>query len=290
VSDDAVHRDYRGAMDLPELVRFSQRIWTPDNRWHIGDLAWDLGLSPEGRADWRIALWERGGQIVGVGWLTLPDQLSVVIGAREAAILDVAITWAEQTAGAPITITVLDREKWLVDPLVSRGYAADLDGHFFVAMTRGLADLPAVPALPGGYAIRPVGDDLGARAALHRGVWGGAMTDEVFGAMTRRWPYQRRFDWVVQAPDGTLVSYLLGWYDEVNRVGEFEPVGTLADYRRKGLSRAAGIALLHAFRDAGGERALVYARGDDDYPIPRQVYAALGFGIHGRTVRFRPKR
>jgi predicted GNAT family acetyltransferase len=92
---------------------------------------------------------------------------------------------------------------------------------------------------------------------------------------------------VVEAPDGRFVAYCLGWYDEVNRVGQLEPVGTLAEYRRLGLSRAACLAVLRAFRQAGGEWAVVYARGDDDYPIPKQVYAALGFHPHARTLRYR---
>jgi GNAT superfamily N-acetyltransferase len=106
--------------------------------------------------------------------------------------------------------------------------------------------------------------------------------------MTRQWPYSFDFDWVVEAPDGRIVSYGLGWYDEVNRVGEFEPVGTVASARRLGLSRAVGIAVLHAFRDAGATHAMVYARGDDGYPIPRHVYTTLGFQPRGRTVTYRP--
>jgi GNAT superfamily N-acetyltransferase len=101
------------------------------------------------------------------------------------------------------------------------------------------------------------------------------------------WPYRADVDIVAVAPDGTLAAYTMGWYDERNRSGEFEPVGTLARYRRMGLARAVGVAVLRAFRDAGGETALVFARGDDGYPVPRQVYAALGFTPHARTVTYR---
>jgi predicted GNAT family acetyltransferase len=83
------------------------------------------------------------------------------------------------------------------------------------------------------------------------------------------------------------VAYCQGWYDEANQVGLFEPVGTVADHRRRGLARAAGIEVLHAFRDAGGRTAQVYARGDDAYPVPKQVYQDLGFMPYARTVRYR---
>jgi GNAT superfamily N-acetyltransferase len=291
VISNVVRRDYQGVTDLPEMIRFCQRIWTPDARWHIGDLAWKFGLAPDVCAGWQLAIWERAGEVIGIGWLTRPDHLSLVLGSEHAALVDDIVDWATDLAGTPVTVTVFDTETWLVDRLLRAGRMLADGGNFFVAMQRDLDDLPPMPAVPGGYTIRPVrADELGARAELHRRVWSPEMTDEIFGAMTRQWPYRREFDWVAQAPDGALVSYIQGWYDDVNRVGEFEPVGTLAEYRRLGLSRAVGIALLHAFRDAGADRALVFARGDDGYPIPRQVYGSLGFKIHGRTRKYRPKQ
>jgi GNAT superfamily N-acetyltransferase len=122
---------------------------------------------------------------------------------------------------------------------------------------------------------------------LHRAVWGPRLTDDLYRDLTGRWPYRSAWDWVAVAADGRPVSYVLGWYDEVNRVGESEPVGTLAEYRRLGLSRAVGLALLHAWRAAGGARAVVYARGDDDYPVPRQLYRSMGFASRGRMVTYR---
>lgn len=295
----AVHgpRAYRGSADLLDLIRFGQRIWTADARWHVGDLAWDLGLSPDETEVRTIALWERDGEIAGVGWLSHPDQLSVILGPDDAALLERIIAWADDLAGTPTTVTVLDTERWLAEPLRLWGYLADLDGPHFLAMHRDVtdhdADLRAGPDVPAGFRVRRLAgdDELPARFALHRAVWTGSTTsDTALREMTRRWPYSIDFDWVVEAPNGTLVSYILGWYDDVHRVGEFEPVGTLAEFRRRGLSRAVGIAVIGAFRDAGAERALVYARGDDDYPVPRQVYGSLGFAARGRTVKYRPNR
>jgi ribosomal protein S18 acetylase RimI-like enzyme len=288
VDADVVRRDYHGTSDLPEILRFCQRIWTVDSRWHIGDLAWDIGLEPDGGDEWRIAIWEATGAIVGVGWLHRPDRLSVVLDAGHASLVDNMIAWADDFAEATVTVVVLDTETALVRALERAGRTADRSGRFFVAMHRDLDGLPPMPALPAGYLVRPIRDDeLSARAELHRAIWSPELTDEMYAAMTRRWPYRREFDLVAQAPDGALVAYILGWYDDVHRVGEFEPVGTLPAYRRLGLSRAVGVAMLHAFRSAGGERAVVYARGDDEYPIPRQVYGSLGFAVHGRHVKYR---
>jgi len=62
-----------------------------------------------------------------------------------------------------------------------------------------------------------------------------------------------------------------------NTVGEFEPVGTHPEYRRRGLARALNLFGLRRLREAGAEHAIVGCRGDDDYPIPRRLYASVGF-------------
>ncbi|GAA5187078.1 hypothetical protein GCM10023322_34600 [Rugosimonospora acidiphila] len=282
-------RDYSGVADLAPLLRFTQYNWTPDSRWHLGDIAWEFSFAPGGGPHERMAFWERNGEIVGFGWLTLPATLALMVDPRLAdGLVDEVVDWATGLAGQPVAVGVLETEAALIAPLVRAGRTASLPDHFFLNLQRELSDLPPVPELPAGFTVRPLADDeLPARAALHRTVWNPRLTDEVYAGLASRWPYRREFDRVAVAPNGELAAYILGWYDDVNRVGEFEPVGTLPEYRRLGLSRALGISLLHAWRDAGGRRALVYARGDDGYPVPRQVYAALGFRVHGRIVRYR---
>lgn len=282
-------RDYTGTADFEPLLRFTQRIWTPDSRWHLGDIAWNLGFKPEGDPGNPMAFWEHESEIVAWGWLSIPSTLALLVDPRFAnQLVDEVVDWATGVAGGPVSVGVLDTETSLIAPLARQGRVPDLSGRFFVNMQRGLSDLPPVPVLPPGFTLHPVAvSELPARAALHRAIWNPRLTDDVFAAMATHWPYRREFDWVAVAPDGHLVSYILGWYDDANRIGEFEPVGTLTEYRRLGLSRALGIALMHAWREAGAERALVYARGDDDYPVPRHVYRALGFTMHGRVVRYR---
>jgi len=68
---ECIRRDYVGPGDLPTLIRFLQRTWSPDSRWHIGDLAWDLGLSADDDDGQRMSLWERDGSIVAWGWLAV---------------------------------------------------------------------------------------------------------------------------------------------------------------------------------------------------------------------------
>ncbi|WP_404953269.1 GNAT family N-acetyltransferase [Streptomyces sp. 147326] len=75
-------------------------------------------------------------------------------------------------------------------------------------------------------------------------------------------------------------------HDEANATGAFEPVGTRPDHRRQGLALAVCTAVLHAFARAGGRRAIVNARGDAAYPVPKRLYESMGFTTYARTHTF----
>jgi hypothetical protein len=50
------------------------------------------------------------------------------------------------------------------------------------------------------------------------------------------------------------------------------------------------LAALHALKRAGARLALVGARGDDAYPVPRRLYFGLGFSAYARTEAYvRPR-
>mgnify|MGYP006280224159 CR=1 FL=1 len=51
--------------------------------------------------------------------------------------------------------------------------------------------------------------------------------------------WQGELNLVVEAPDGSFVSYCGMWYDSVNKISYVEPVATVPPYRRMGLGRAA---------------------------------------------------
>jgi len=48
--------------------------------------------------------------------------------------------------------------------------------------------------------------------------------------------YRKEHDLFIVAPDDTYAACCIVWYDDVNRVGHLEPLGTHPDYRRMGLA------------------------------------------------------
>jgi len=301
-------RDYAGPDDLLAMQRAVQRGWTPRRRWHVGDLAWARHAEPGREPGWRTTLWQDDGDhaVLAWGWAGLPGHLDLHVDPTRPQLAAEVLAWFEQaTAGSQRSVTVLETEAHLVAALDRAGYRPRAKAPFFQHCLLNLdRSLPA-PRLPDGYRLRAVRpDEAPARAAAHRAAWhperigelhappvdlGDAesgVTTEGYRAVMGAWPYRHDLDQVVEAPDGTLAAFALGWLDQANQVGELEPVGTDPRHARRGLGSAVSLACLHALRDAGATRAVVYPRGDGAYPVARQLYLGLGFRPVARTVTF----
>jgi ribosomal protein S18 acetylase RimI-like enzyme len=300
-------RDYAGPGDLIAMQRAVQRTWTPQRRWHVGDLAWGrhaiAGLEP----DWPTAVWEdREGAVVAWGWTELPGDLGLYVDPGHPELAGDVLGWFDEVAtGSERSVTVLETEEHLVAALGYAGYRPAAHGPFFQHCLIDLDDSLAAPRLAEGYRLRAVREDeADVRAAAHRAAWrpgriGGMLVPPVdlgdgesrvttgsYQAVIRAWPYRHDLDLVVEASDGTLVAFALGWLDEVNGVGELEPVGTDPRHARRGLASAVSLACLRAMRSAGATRAVVYPRGDSAYPAARKLYFGLGFRPVARTVTY----
>jgi ribosomal protein S18 acetylase RimI-like enzyme len=134
-------------------------------------------------------------------------------------------------------------------------------------------------------------DDLHARVEVHRATWAPSrVTEESYRNVMRTWPYRRDLDCVLEAPDGSFAAYVLCWYDEANRVGEFEPVGTHPVYRRRGFGTAVCTYALRRLAEEGAEKAIVYAGGRDEDVQARALYESVGFRQHTRMTELRRER
>ncbi|MGW0696790.1 GNAT family N-acetyltransferase [Streptomyces sp. NPDC002738] len=260
----------------------------PQAGWrHSGDLAWAAASAVSAADATPTAVWSTGDTTVAWGWLESPEELTIQVDPTYPDLAGEVLAWAQRaTDAARLSVTIGAHETHLTSALAAHGIVQGDDEPFFACLSRPLTDLPPLYTLPEGYRIRPQRDaaDVTERAAVHRAVWNSPhITAERHAAMREVWPYRSEFDLVAFSPEGKAVAYCQGWYDEVSGVGLLEPVGTAAEHRRRGLSRAVGAAVLHAFAAAGGGPATVSPRGDAGYPIPALVYESLGFQALSRT-------
>ena len=130
--------------------------------------------------------------------------------------------------------------------------------------------------------------DFESRAAAHRSAFAPSrFSADAYASVRASWPYRQDLDCVVEAPDGSIAAFSLAWLDEVNGVGELEPVGTHADHQDRGLGRAVNLFALQRLRDEGARTAIVACRGDDAHPVPARLYESIGFREVWRTLPFR---
>ena len=126
------------------------------------------------------------------------------------------------------------------------------------------------------------------RAAAERDVWlpwtvGNVSTDDYMRLM--RLPgYHRELEIVTITPNGVIASYVNGWIDPLNRIGDFGPVGARQEYRRQGLTRLALLEALRRMKSCGMERVCI-STGVSNTPA-RNLYNSIGFKVVNQYLDF----
>jgi mycothiol synthase len=205
------------------------------------------------------------------------------------------LAWAEEACRenaregvAPVLGTdVFDDDSQRCAVLARRGYQRDTDGYTFVRFHQPL-DMPmTVPRLPPGFTVRHVTEaDFAERVALHREVWAGSrVTVNSYRGMRAVMGYLPDLDIVAVAPDGTLASYCICWYDPESRTGLYEPVGTRPAYRGQGIGKAVITEGLRRLQTHGAQLAIVHTNEGNTAAI--RLYKSAGFRVVSRDHPYR---
>lgn len=286
----ATRRDCGDPAAFRCLQSLAQRIWSPERRFHIGDIAWAWNSVPDAKAEFRLSVWEEDDAVLAWAWVELPGHLDLLVDPAATSLLPLVLDWFETVAPGPrLSCLVMEGDRRERTALTGRGYTPQQDGPFFRRHIHDLTDLPA-PSVPSGFSITHVArGDADRRATAHRAGWsdfGSRVNSAGYNRVMAAYPYREQTDLVVVAPDGQWVASALGWYDEINRVGLVEPVSCIPPFRGKGLAKAVNIALLHAFRSIGATHSVILPRGDQAYPAPARLYRSIGYQRGPRTVLY----
>jgi GNAT superfamily N-acetyltransferase len=133
------------------------------------------------------------------------------------------------------------------------------------------------PTVPEGYTVRSLreDDDLSRRClALGRAFGSEPVDTDTYRTLQSAPGYRRDLDIVIEAPDASFAAVALAWYDEVNRIGMFEPVGTDPDHQRKGLGKAV---MYEGFRRLKGLGATLAYVGAGTQIEASRLYRSVGF-------------
>jgi GNAT superfamily N-acetyltransferase len=290
-------RPYEGPADLRLMQELVASVWA-DRRekspHHVGDLAWWTSQHVGRDGDWRRRLWLDGSRCLAWAWLDRPAELTFAV-RPDVKIHDQVIEWFESEAegDGPLSVWVQDDDTHACDVLERCGYRRPPGGRSYASYVHDLDAPVAEPVAPVGYTLRTVrgAEDLRERVEVHRAVWHPSrVTEESFRNVMATWPYRPELDCVAETDEGRFAAYVLCWYDDENRAGEFEPVGTHPDHRRRGLGAATCSFALRRLQEHGGRTAVVLAGTGDDAAPARALYESVGFRLHAHQVEWRRSR
>ena len=293
-------RRYQGLQDLGPLLEFASRSFAerlPLNAcWHPGDIAWQL-MPAYDRAH-RVGMWCVAGRVAAVTMFPGADQLLLEVLPEAEELLPEIVARAEQsilrTGQGKLSIRAFEGDARRIAALEALGYVAGApEGvSFRIDLARPLKD----SSLPQDFRLRDsVGIDPGQRAKAHRDAWNdlseigipnaqSEFSEERYRGLRTAPNYDPTLDILIEADDGTFVANALCWADAKSGVAIFEPVGTHASYRKRGLAK---LAMGEALRRVT-ERNLKTARvSTAHFNLPAiRAYCGAGFELFDRTRRW----
>jgi ribosomal protein S18 acetylase RimI-like enzyme len=163
-----------------------------------------------------------------------------------------------------------------IELLTELGWEPDDDPPYVVNRAR-IADV-AEPVIPDGYSIRPVTgvEEAAALAELHTAAFPGAKwTPELYRYVMESPGYDPARELVAETAEGELAAFAVTWYDELNRTGLLEAVGTHTDHQQRGLGRAVVRFAAHHMATAGMEFATVATFSSNQ--ASSALYRSAGF-------------
>lgn len=252
-------------------------------RWHGVE---NLG---EGPLEEKVFLWETpDSRIAAVLNAETPGHayLQVDPTHRSPALLEEMLATAEahlsaaRPEGRKLFLWVQVQDAELRGLMARRGFAERTDAGETMRW-RSLADpIPDRP-LPEGYTIRSLGgpEEVPARSwASWRGFHPDDPDEDYTGwawyLNVQRAPlYRRDLDLVAVAPDGSIASFCTIWFDDVTRTGAFEPVATVPEHLRRGLSSGVMYEGMRRLQRLGATLATVGSYSEPAHSL----YASVGF-------------
>ncbi len=261
-----------GCLDLPThmppdemVMRRNLRLWEPVDGDQPALAAWAIYLPWYGSFD----------LFVHPAFYGTP---------QHEIMMDEYVTWAEARAREAglkqlSPFWAMDYDEVLNRLMKARGFVVVQVDPAPPLFERTLDELPAIQ-LPEGFTVQGVStlDDGRLRARVNYGAFQIDEDWEVYSAKYAQFIgsaiYDGERDLFVRSADGRGASACTIWFDPLNAVGLFEPVGTHPDFQGKGLGKAVMAEGMRRMKTAGMQRAIVGF--DPNNAAALRLYTSMG--------------
>lgn len=302
------YRDYRDLVAMRQLLMMGSQAQISASYTHPGWLDWDTHFPPDEQANRQnLRLWE---------WLHAAAQPTLaawaIFSRHEATfdlfvspalydtplhetVMDAYVAWAAARAREAGVEQIspfwaMEHDKVMDRMLNARGFVVVQAEPAAPLFERPLDELPTVP-LPPGFTVQGVHnlEDGRLRAYATHGAFRSSEDWATYWAKYAQLMgsavYAGERDLFVRAPDGRGAAACTIWFDPVNGVGLFEPVGTHPDFQGQGLGKAVMAEGLRRMQAAGMRRAVLGF--DPNNVAALALYTALGFRASAYFVWYR---
>ncbi len=292
------HRPYRDAADIAAMKRVAASASARVPCHPQAGLEWVV-FGPQGFPPRAIVhLWDDDrGECIGWAMLSSADGFYYQVVPElcgtpmEEEIIDWGIAQIAQWRAA----NKLD-ERWEVECwggaesrasiLTARGFTRrEVIG---VVLSQPLDRLVPPPRVPAGWRVCGINEaliDSRARTQFEAFSPGSHTTPTTWRYLMANAPgYDRDLDNVAVSPDGEVRAAALVWVDGASRIGEFEPVGTRAEFQRRGLGKAVLLRGLAKMQERGMTTAIVGTNATNAPALA--LYQSVGFEIVNRVTSY----
>jgi GNAT superfamily N-acetyltransferase len=182
--------------------------------------------------------------------------------------------WGKEKTTNSIVVSCLDTDTAKAAFLKRHGFTENVESaEACVLLERSLAEPLPARRLPDGYTVVTMAE----RPDLACGVPDSDIDREQYRRVQSAPGYRSDLDVRAFHHDTELASGCTCWFDDVGNYGEFQPVSTKEEHRRKGLASAVMIRAMENLRRYGPDRVLVWTSKDLTRAV--RLYQSLGFSI-----------
>ncbi len=247
-------RPFQSNTDLRAMGNLLRSAYAVQSNWNTFSFArfdiWeqrriaDVALFNE--SDWQldIQLWESDGDLIGAVFFESPTDAALISDPAYPELDTTLLDWAEaryRTKGPdqPLMIEAMESNSARCDFMQSRGYTL-YPGHFIHRHKPLEPNEIQVVNLPPGYSIKSIktkdDDRLCRLAGLEVFKRGGTAEQDEF---LRQAPsYVSDLHLLVWSDQHEVAAFCSLWIDPINHYAEFEPVGTVPRFQKRGLGSA----------------------------------------------------